>query len=322
MKRRKYIIFCGAAALAFAMTGCGTLTSQGGYTGAETAKAVSLNDTTVSGSDATLTADGLVNLKGSDYNNSGFVTGELTYEYESAPITGVIASENNSQSSDSADIAEAAKAADTAGGKTASSGSQSSGGTDTTSTSGGTATSSGGSAKSSGGTGTSSSGSTKSSGNSSTSGQTTSESSVISESKAKQIALNHAGLTSSQVTYIKCKLDRDDGQQVYEIEFYTGSNKEYDYEINASTGTIISYKVESHGSASSGGSYISADEAKKIALAKVSGATTGNIREFEADYDDGRLEYEGKIIYGGMEYEFTIDGYSGTITEWEVERWD
>ena len=44
-----------------------------------------------------------------------------------------------------------------------------------------------------------------------------------------------------------------------------------------------------------------------------------DIREWEADYDDGRLEYEGKIYDADTEYEFTIDGYSGSIISWETE---
>ena len=64
---------------------------------------------------------------------------------------------------------------------------------------------------------------------------------------------------------------------------------------------------------------ISDEEAKKIALAQVPGAKESDIREFEVDYDDGRLEYEGTIYYGELEYEFEIDGYSGAIRSWEVE---
>ncbi len=45
------------------------------------------------------------------------------------------------------------------------------------------------------------------------------------------------------------------------------------------------------------------------------------IYEWKLDYDDGRPEYEGKIIYGGMEYEYTIDGASGAILEYEKD-WD
>ena len=51
------------------------------------------------------------------------------------------------------------------------------------------------------------------------------------------------------------------------------------------------------------------------------GATASNIREFKVDYDDGRVEYEGSILYNGMEYEFEIDGYSGAIRNWEAESW-
>ena len=43
---------------------------------------------------------------------------------------------------------------------------------------------------------------------------------------------------------------------------------------------------------------------------RVSGATEKDIYEWKLDYDDGRPEYEGKIIYGGMEYEFTINAVS------------
>lgn len=30
-------------------------------------------------------------------------------------------------------------------------------------------------------------------------------------------------------------------------------------------------------------------------------------------------EYEGKIIYGDMEYEFTIDANTGEILEWDMD---
>ena len=49
------------------------------------------------------------------------------------------------------------------------------------------------------------------------------------------------------------------------------------------------------------------------------GATTSDIYKFKLDLDDGRYEYEGEIIYKGMEYEFTIDASSGKIVDWESE---
>ena len=61
-------------------------------------------------------------------------------------------------------------------------------------------------------------------------------------------------------------------------------------------------------------------DAKKTALDRVSGATDKDLYEWKLDYDDGRPEYEGKIIYGGTEYEFTIDASTGSVMEWDAEK--
>lgn len=149
---------------------------------------------------------------------------------------------------------------------------------------------------------------------------TTQSGTVIGEEAAKQAALDHAGLDASQVTFIKQKLDREDGRQVYEVEFYTQDYKEYDYEVDALTGEILSYDYDAETSyTASSGQELTAAEAKALALAQVPGATEADIREFSTDRDDGRLEYEGEIVYSGSKYEFEIDGYSGTIRSWEVE---
>ena len=144
----------------------------------------------------------------------------------------------------------------------------------------------------------------------------------ITADQAKELALDHAGLTAAQVTFVRAQLERDDGRQVYDVEFYDPSSyTEYDYEIDASSGSILSYDFDAEGydRPAAGTTTISADQAKQIALDRVPGATMNDIYEFELDRDDGRLEYEGTIYYNGMEYEFTIDGYSGAIREWEAE---
>lgn len=74
--------------------------------------------------------------------------------------------------------------------------------------------------------------------------QSADSSQYIGTEKAKQIALNHAGVSSSSATFTKTKLDRDDGIYVYEIEFISGEI-DYDYEINATTGNVISFDTES-----------------------------------------------------------------------------
>lgn len=65
---------------------------------------------------------------------------------------------------------------------------------------------------------------------------------------------------------------------------------------------------------------VSEADAKKTALDRVSGATDKNLYEWKLDYEDGHPEYEGKIIYGGTEYEFTIDAATGSVMEWDAEK--
>ena len=60
----------------------------------------------------------------------------------------------------------------------------------------------------------------------------------IGVDRAKSIALGHAGVSASSVSFSKAKLDDDDDRGVYEIEFYVG-NTEYDYEIDAHSGAIL-----------------------------------------------------------------------------------
>lgn len=72
----------------------------------------------------------------------------------------------------------------------------------------------------------------------------TSNTQIISDAKAKEIALNHANLSQNQVSYINAHLDYDDGMQVYDVSFYI-NDVEYSYEINAQNGNIVSYEMDS-----------------------------------------------------------------------------
>lgn len=164
---------------------------------------------------------------------------------------------------------------------------------------------------------------------------------------AKAAAIEAAGFTAEEVSFLSAELDKRNGIEYYDIDF-RADGKEYDYDVDALTGMIIgsespevakksadavplkatevsveelTAKLEENtpNNADTTSKEISESEAKKIALAQVPEAKESDIREFEVDYDDGRLEYEGSIYYGEMEYEFEIDGYSGAIRSWEVE---
>ena len=143
---------------------------------------------------------------------------------------------------------------------------------------------------------------------------------TVDEAAAQKIALEHAGVKAADATITKSKLDYEDGRQVYDIEWYAGGAK-YDYEIATDTGEIISsaYEEKTMG-ADSKNVTVSEADAKKTALDRVSGATDKDLYEWKLDYDDGRPEYEGKIIYGGTEYEFTIDAATGSVMEWDAEK--
>ena len=153
---------------------------------------------------------------------------------------------------------------------------------------------------------------------------------------AKAAAIEAAGFSEADVTFVSAELDRRNGIEFYDIDFHA-NGKEYDYDIDAFTGTVIGSETperadkddkvppvkdtpENTASSKTENSVeISESEAKKIALEQVPGAKESDIRGFEIDYDDGRLEYEGSIYFEEMEYEFEIDGYSGAIRSWEAE---
>ncbi len=75
----------------------------------------------------------------------------------------------------------------------------------------------------------------------STGNNTTTSTDYIGVERAREIVLNHAGLSSSEVTFSKVELDVDYGFATYEIEFYY-NYFEYDYEVNAVTGEILKYE--------------------------------------------------------------------------------
>ena len=281
MKRKAIPALCAAGLLALALTGCGggTAGGQAEYIGIDAAKAVALEAAGVAEDDAVFSTAGLDKRNGMDYYAVDFTAGGQSYEYDIDAVTGVVI-----DSSSGGGTAETPAAGDddgTASAPAAASPSPSAGQT--------------------------------------TGGQAA----AVTEEQARETALSHAGLTADQVTFVRSELDRDDGRLMYDVEFYTSDYKEYDYEIDAATGEILSYDYDAEGynyqPNATPGTAITAEQARAIALAEVPGAAESDIYEFETDRDDGRLEYEGKIIYNNTEYEFTIDGYSGAIREWDAE---
>lgn len=67
----------------------------------------------------------------------------------------------------------------------------------------------------------------------------------IGRDAALETALNDAGVSESDTTRLRVSEDRDDGRKLYEIKFDV-AEKEYEYEIQASDGAILSSEVDTN----------------------------------------------------------------------------
>lgn len=156
-----------------------------------------------------------------------------------------------------------------------------------------------------------------------------SQSAYIGLEAAKQAALNHAGVSASQATFLEAEYDYDDGRMVYEVEFHV-KGTEYDYEIDAQTGEVVKYKTEqngantgSSGSSANTSSYIGESAAKAAAL-KHAGVSESSTKYCNAwlEYDDGRPEcYEVEFMAGNTRYEYKIALTAPTVLESEQESY-
>lgn len=151
---------------------------------------------------------------------------------------------------------------------------------------------------------------------------------TITEEKAKGIALADAGVSESDIIGYRIKKETENGKLVYDVEFYAG-NQEYDYEIDALDGTILSkdmdieddFRGSSSGTDSAAKNVIGQEKALEIVLKRVPGATADNV-QIKLDKEDGHQIYEGEIRYNGMEYEFELNAETGDVLEWGQQRID
>lgn len=149
----------------------------------------------------------------------------------------------------------------------------------------------------------------------------------ISADRAKEIALAHAGVKVSDAVFLLAKLDWDNGRTLYDVEFYCGST-EYDYDVDALTGEILSYDHDMEyytvptaaptaGEQTSPGNLISEAKAKEIAQGRAPGA---QVVKCKLDWDDGLYVYEVELRSGRTEYECDINAVTGVILKWDVDH--
>lgn len=150
---------------------------------------------------------------------------------------------------------------------------------------------------------------------------------MISEQDAKTAALAHAGVNDTDANFVRVRLDYDDGRAEYEIEFYSG-NIEYDYDIDAITGEILSfdsdaefYDPKADVQASATEAAISKEDARRIAVERA-GVSDADVKFFniDTDFENGRAVYDVEFRVGKTEYSFEIDCSSGDILEYEADN--
>lgn len=167
----------------------------------------------------------------------------------------------------------------------------------------------------------------------------------IGKDKAQSIALKDAGYNAKNVSALFCKLDVDDDESEYEIEFIAGGY-EYEYTVDAFSGRITEREVErskyagtvttsarktttsttaSKPAAAKTSSkktttkYITASKAKSIAL-KNAGFKASKISGYKSNLDKKDSEYEIKFKKSGYRYEYTINAVNGKIKDRSYEK--
>lgn len=66
---------------------------------------------------------------------------------------------------------------------------------------------------------------------------------VLTKEEAQAIALAHAGFTAEQVRFLRTEQELRDRTPHYDVEFKEG-RWEYEYEIHAETGAILSFEKD------------------------------------------------------------------------------
>lgn len=146
----------------------------------------------------------------------------------------------------------------------------------------------------------------------------------VDAATAKAVALEHAGLAEGDVAALAVALDREDGRKVYAVEFWKDAT-EYDYDVDAGTGELVSFDVETKGGTppQMGEAAISPESALNAALAEAGvSAADATIREGALKYRDGAAKYKFEFVAGGMEYEVEIDAADGALLECDIEAQD
>ena len=165
--------------------------------------------------------------------------------------------------------------------------------------------------------------------------------SLIGADEAKRIALEHAGLSESEVWDLEAERDVERGVEVYDVSFET-EEYDYDYDINAVTGEIVRADKErdrnnvpaqqaapaattaapaAPAATTASDGYIGEEAAKKAAFDHA-GLSEADVWELKCrlEREDGVMVYDISFETEGYDYDYEINASTGEIVKHEKER--
>lgn len=135
-------------------------------------------------------------------------------------------------------------------------------------------------------------------------------------------------VSSSEILSGEVDSELDESPAFYEVEIVSRDGEEFEYKIDAYTGTVTESKREPADNPDSSAGRPSDPEQPVIGYAKAksvamehAGVSADNVCDMNVkmDIEDGVLVYEIEFRCGDTEYDYKIDAFSGAILESESE---
>ena len=143
----------------------------------------------------------------------------------------------------------------------------------------------------------------------------------ISEEEAKKIATDYLNINVEDVSFTKNKLDYDDGNLIYELEFYYNGN-EYEFDIDAYNKEIINVSIDNNNyDTNTSNNYIGLEKAKEEVKNHYKKDNIFFIKA-EFDFDNKTPIYELEFYDNNKKYEYEVNAISGNIIKYEISNID
>lgn len=180
----------------------------------------------------------------------------------------------------------------------------------------------------------------------------------VTQAQATDIALEHAGVAKEDTTSLSVDQDKEDGVEVYDIQFAT-QDRTYHYDVSRKSGEIVNYSYDAKKNAQSSAgtknendganqtqaveNAVSQVEAQQSAVESQSqavgeeearakavnvamehaGVTDCYTHRIEEDVENGREVYEIEFFAGNTEYDYTIAKDTLEILSYDqdIEGW-